>query len=294
MTQSPVTGPVTGQTPESTSPLNGDDIRLLVVDIDGTIAGESNQVASEVKAAIQAAQAKGIAVAIATGRMYRSALRFYHDIGSTLPLMVYQGALIKNPGDDTVHRHWAVPPQAAQQILDYLEQPHLRDLLSIHFYIDDRLYVREITDETRLYSERSQIEAIAVGDLRTTLTTAPTKILALSHQTDIIDGLLTDLRQRYTPAELYFTKSVATFFEVANPLVNKGTAVKYLAEEILGLQPHNVMTIGDNFNDVEMLTYAGIGVAMGNAPQAVQAMANWVAPDVEEHGVAAAIAQFLL
>ncbi|MGC8713558.1 MAG: HAD-IIB family hydrolase, partial [Leptodesmis sp.] len=86
----------------------------------------------------------------------------------------------------------------------------------------------------------------------------------------------------------------ATFFEATNPLVNKGTAVQYLAEEYLGLKPENVMTIGDNFNDVEMIQYAGIGVAMGNAPDGVKAMADWVAPTVEEDGVVAAIEQFLL
>jgi len=122
----------------------------------------------------------------------------------------------------------------------------------------------------------------------------PTKILALSDNTDLIDQLLTSLRQRYTPAELYFTKSVATFFEVANPLVNKGIAVRYLAEEMLRLQSQNVMTVGDNFNDIEMLEYAGIGVAMGNAPAEVQTFANWVAPSVEADGAAVAIEKFIL
>jgi hydroxymethylpyrimidine pyrophosphatase-like HAD family hydrolase len=70
--------------------------------------------------------------------------------------------------------------------------------------------------------------------------------------------------------------------------------VRYLAEELLGLQPNNVMTIGDNFNDLEMLEYAGIGVAMGNAPSQVQAIANWIAPSVEQDGAAVAIEKLLL
>jgi hydroxymethylpyrimidine pyrophosphatase-like HAD family hydrolase len=63
---------------------------------------------------------------------------------------------------------------------------------------------------------------------------------------------------------------------------------------MLGLESHNVMTIGDNFNDVEMLDYAGISVAMGNAPTEVQAIADWVAPSVELDGAAVAIKKFLL
>ncbi|MBE9178889.1 HAD family phosphatase [Oculatella sp. LEGE 06141] len=283
-------------TPGSTPTTN--NIRLLVLDIDGTIVGESNEIERPVLDAIQAVQAKGIQVAIATGRMYRSALRFHQAIGSGLPLLSYQGAFIKDPSTGTVLRHWAVSQQSALQLLDHFEQMDAQHLLSIHFYIDDQLYVREITSETELYAERSGVDPIAVGDLRqfllTDATIAPTKILALSQEPDVIDRLLTDLRQRYTPAELYFTKSVATFFEAANPLVNKGVAVRYLAEELLGLQADNVMTIGDNFNDVEMLEYARIGVAMGNAPAEVKAIAAWVAPEVEVNGAATAIEQFLL
>lgn len=279
------------QTADTTEPA---EIKLLVLDIDGTIAGESNQISQPVKQAIRAAQNQGVKVAIATGRMYRSALRFHQDIGSTLPLVAYQGAWIQDPLTQQQHRHLPVSPQTAQRLLDYFEQPQLRSLLSVHFYINDRLYVRELTPETKVYAERSAIEAIAVGDLRQTLATAPTKVLALSDDIDTIDRLFGNLRQQYTPAELYLTKSVATFFEATNPLVNKASGVRYLAEELLGISAANVMTVGDNFNDVEMIEYAGVGVAMGNAPAAVKAVAQWVAPSVEQDGAAAAIAEFVL
>ena len=270
------------------------EIKLLVVDIDGTIAGESNQISPTVKQAILAAGARGVPVAIATGRMYRSALRFHSEIGSTLPLMAYQGAWIQDPATQKIYRHLTVNQFHAQQLLDYFEQPKLRSLLSVHFYINDCLYVRELTQETQIYSERSGVEAIPVGDLRNVLTDEPTKVLALSDDITIIDNLLSNLRQQYTPAELYLTTSVATFFEATNPRVNKGTGVRYLAEELLGISAANVMTIGDNFNDLEMLEYAGIGVAMGNAPADVQAVAQWVAPTVEKDGAAAAIEEFIL
>jgi Cof subfamily protein (haloacid dehalogenase superfamily) len=164
----------------------------------------------------------------------------------------------------------------------------------VHFYIDDQLYVREITAETEAYAARSNIEPIAVGDLRTLLDADLTKILAQSSNVALIDDLLAKLRQRYTPTELYLTKSVDIFLEATHPDVNKGNAVRYLAENILGLHADQVMAIGDNFNDFEMLQYAGIGVAMGNAPEGVQAIANWVAPSVEEDGAAIAIEKFIL
>ncbi len=271
-----------------------DEIKLLVVDIDGTIAGKSNSVSTRVKETIKQAQAKGVQVAIATGRMYRSALRFHQEIASTLPLIAYQGAWIQDPADGKFHRHLSVPKDFCERLLDYFEQPELKNLLSVHFYINDELYVRELTRDTKLYAKRSGINAIAVGDLRKTLSNEPTKILALCDDTEIIDNLLGNLRSLYTPAELYLTKSVATFFEATNPLVNKGTGVRYIAEELLAIKNTNVMTIGDNFNDVEMLEYAGVGVAMEDAPTEVKEIADWVTPSVEKDGVAIAIEKFLL
>lgn len=276
------------------TPVSAADIQLLAVDIDGTIAGESNEIRERVKQAIFAAQAQGIKVVVATGRMYRSALRFHQTVGSSLPLICYQGAWIQDPITGKILSHLPVAKEKTIALLDYFEQPALRSLLSVHFYINDQLYVREITAATQIYAQRSEIQPIAVGDLRSVLDTEPTKILALCDDPEAIANLLSNLRQIYTPAELYLTTSVATFFEAANPLVSKGAALRYVAEEILGLQSANVMAIGDNFNDLEMLSYAGIGIAMGNAPDEVKAIAQWVAPTVEEDGVAAAIEEFVL
>ncbi|TAE59803.1 MAG: HAD family phosphatase [Nostocales cyanobacterium] len=274
---------------------NRKDIKLLVLDIDGTIAGHDNQISATVKAAINAVQSQGIHVAIATGRMYCSALRFHQEINSNLPLVAYQGAWIQDPNTAKIHRHLTVSPAIAYQLLDYFEQPQWRSLLSVHFYINDQLYVREITTDTAGYAERCGINAIPVGDLRQVLTDKiPTKVLALCNDVELIKNMMGELKLQYTPSELYMTTSVATFLEVANPFVNKGTAVRYLAEEMLGIESSQVMTIGDNFNDVEMLEYAGIGVAMGSAPEPVKAIANWVTSSVEDHGVAIAIEKFLL
>jgi Cof subfamily protein (haloacid dehalogenase superfamily) len=287
--------PTTLTQAELVSSRSPSEIRLLALDIDGTIAGHTNQITPIVLDAIHAVQAQGIAVAIATGRMYRSALRFYNAIGSTLPLISYQGALIKDPETSFIHQHWPVPVPLVHDLLDYFEHSsELQAALSVHLYIDDQLYVREVTPETEEYAERSEIQPIAVGNLRQVLTQAPTKVLALSDDVSLMQSLLNTLRQRYTAQELYLTQSVPTFFEAANPTVNKGMAVRYLAEELMGLRAENVMAIGDNWNDIEMITYAGWGVAMETAPKDVQAQAQWVAPSVDCQGVATAIQKFLL
>ena len=270
------------------------EIKLLIVDIDGTIAGKSNQVSTRVKQAIAAAQAQGVRVGIATGRMYKSALRFHHDIGADLPIMAYQGAWIQDPATGITHRHSPVPVEIAHELIDYFEQSHLLEKLSIHIYRDDCLYVREINADTELYVGRSGIGVSAVADLRTVLTDRPTKILAMSEDVQLIDKLRLELLQRYKPSELHVTTSVPIFLETTQSGVNKATAIDYIATELLDIKPENILAIGDNYNDVEMIAYAGIGVAMGNAPANVQSIANWVAPDVDADGVAVAIEKFIL
>lgn len=273
-------------------------IRLLVLDIDGTLAGESNQITPGVLAAIATAQAQGIAVAIATGRMYQSALRFHQVVGSTLPLLAYQGAWIQDPRTQTRHRHTPLTRAHTLALLQALADLETRQALSIHLYIDDQLHVRSVLPETTAYAERSGVIPKSVGDLQRFLhqgqTLAATKLLALSPEPEVTTAALAQLRQQYLPEELYFTQSVSTFFEATHPLAHKGEAVKFLAEDLMGLSPDQVMAVGDNFNDWEMLRYAGIGVAMGDAPAPVKQIADWVAPSVDADGVAAAISEFLL
>jgi Cof subfamily protein (haloacid dehalogenase superfamily) len=270
-------------------------IRLVVLDIDGTIAGIENDISPVVQQVVQAVRRKGIQVAIATGRMFHSALRFYQTLQLDLPLMAYQGGLIQDPLSSKIHRHWTLDSAKALHLLDYFEEVDFKHHLSVHAYVNDQLYVRALTPETAQYCDRTGVTAIPMGDLRPLIQEQePTKLLALSENADHIDVLYTHLRSQYSPAELYLTKSIATFFEATNPLVNKGTAVQYVAEELLGLTAQQVLTIGDNFNDLEMLEYAGIGIAMGSAPLPVQAVADWVALDVEQDGAAIALEQLLL
>ena len=277
----------------------GQDIKLVVLDIDGTISGDANQVNDAVKQAVKAAQSKGVKVAIATGRMYRSALRFHEAIGSDMPLISYQGAFIKDPQTQELVGHWPVEIKQALSLLDDLGEFAIHDQLSIHIYVNDELYVRKMTEQTAAYAERSKVGVNVVGDLREFLTSKttqhpPTKILALSDTAELVNEMLRVFKDRYTPQQLYLTKSVATFFEATNPIANKGTAVKHLAENILGFDRSQVLAIGDNFNDLEMIEYAGIGVAMQNSPKGLQPLADWVAPSVEDDGAAVAIEKFVL
>jgi Cof subfamily protein (haloacid dehalogenase superfamily) len=270
------------------------DIKLLILDIDGTIAGASNQVSESVKQAIAKVQDKGIKVALATGRMYCSAKRFHDTINGQLPIIAYNGAWIQSPQDGQIHSHIPVPKQIASELLEYYQNSQWRSQVEVHFYCQDRLYVQEITEKTKSYSERSQVEAMEVDNLQSLLDLELTKVLALCHHPDLTRKLAQNLKQRYLEEEVYLTQSNPIYLEATHPLVNKGFAVQYLAEKILNLTSLQVMAIGDNFNDLAMLEYAGFSVAMGDAPQAVKDQVDWVTKNVEQDGVAVALEKFLL
>lgn len=271
------------------------NIKALILDIDGTISGKSNQVTDRVKNAIQEVQSKGIKVGLATGRMYSSALRFHHDIRANLPIIAYNGAWIQNPENSEMLLHNPVNTEKAQELFTYLKaQQNINDTIEIHLYFNDQLYVEKMSKKTYFYVERSGINVNIVDDLTILLQDNPTKILASTPYAELITQMLNELKNHYQDDELYLTQSNPIYLEATQAGVNKGSAVKYLVEKILGFTAAEIMTIGDNFNDSTMLEYAGFSVAMGDAPEEIKAITSAVTGDVENDGVANAIAKYIL
>ena len=269
------------------------DIRLLVLDLDGTIVDQSNCIRESVAPAVALVRSRGVAVAIATGRRYQSSLPAYDLIGSTQPLICFEGGLIRDRNTGFTHRHWPLEPRVVAQILDHTERLSLTGRLSVHFYIEDDLFVSNLNDASSQFFEGSTVVPIVVSDLRPLLNRAPTKVMVLSDDVEIINRLSTHLKNSDSRTRIRDYKSI-TLLEAFHPTANKRLAVKCLAEEIMALQPENVMAIGDDFSDIEMLEYAGIGVAMGNAPAAVKACADWVTSTLENDGVSQAVKRWIL
>jgi Cof subfamily protein (haloacid dehalogenase superfamily) len=270
------------------------DIRLLVLDLDGTIVDQSDHIRDSVAQAVDLIKRRGVAVAIATGRRYQPSLLAYDLLGSTLPLICYEGGLIREPGTGFTHRHWPLGPPVLSQILDHTERLSLDGRLSVHFYIEDDLYVSNLNDASRKFFEGSTVVPIVASNLRPLLNRAPTKVMVLSDDVEIISSLSTQLKNSDSRTRIREYKSSITLLEAFHPTANKRLAVRFLAEEIMALRPENVMAIGDDFSDLEMLEYAGIGVAMGNAPEAVKARADWVTTTIEKDGVARALERWVL
>ncbi len=270
------------------------DIRLLVLDLDGTIVDKSNHIRDSVAQAVDLVKGRGVAVAIATGRRYQSSLPAYDFIGSTLPLICYEGGLIRDRNTGFTHRHWPLEPQVVSQILDHTERLSLDGRLSVHLHVGDDLYVSNLNDASRKFFEGSTIVPIVMSDLRPLLMNrATTKVMVLSDDVESITRLSTQLKNSDSRTRITEYKSI-TLLEAFHPTVNKRLAVRCLVEEIMALRPENVMAIGDDFTDIEMLEYAGVVVAMGNAPAAVKACADWVTTTIEEDGVARAVERWIL
>jgi len=269
------------------------DIRLLVLDLDGTIVDQSDHISDSVAQSLELVKRRGVAVAIATGRRYRPSLPAYDLIGSTLPLICYEGGLIRERNTGFTHRHWPLGPPVLSQILDQTERLSLDGRLSVHFYIEDDLYVSNLNDASCKFFEGSTVVPI-VSDLRPLLNRAPTKVMVLSDDVEIITSLSTQLKNSDSRTRIREYKSSITLLEAFHPTANKRLAVRCLAEEMMALRPENVMAIGDDFSDIEMLEYAGIGVAMGNAPAAVKACADWVTSTLENDGVSRAVKRWIL
>jgi len=264
-------------------------VKLIAVDVDDTLLTSELEIPGASRQAFVQAQAAGIDVVLATGRMYRSVLPYARSLGITGPLITYNGALIKDT-DGVLRSHSPVHLDLALEVAGFA----VENSLVLNAYLDDELYVAEMNEQVEYYEEISGVSAQPVGDLATYLQerhAAPTKLL--------IVGDAEELKRCYPFVERRFgtrlqvAGSKPRFIEFTQKGVSKGRALAKLAAG-MGLTAAEIMAIGDGENDMDMIEYAGIGVAVANAPAAVRAVADYVVASGEEAGVAEAIQRFAL
>lgn len=261
--------------------------KLIAMDMDGTLLNSDRQISARTKKALFAAKDKGVIITLATGRMYASAKPFAEELALDVPLITYNGALVKNAITEEVYRHNPIPYEVALRIVKLAESGDFH----INLYLHDKLYVKEINDYTRLYMSISQMPAHPVGVLSGFFTEAPTKILIIGEAVDL--SKLAKMIKQEIGNEVEVTKSHTNFLEVMSYKSNKGRALEELVAE-WGITSSEVMAFGDNYNDLMMIKYAGLGVAMGNAPAEVREMADLVADTNDQEGLAKVIERLVL
>jgi hydroxymethylpyrimidine pyrophosphatase-like HAD family hydrolase len=160
----------------------------------------------------------------------------------------------------------------------------------LNVYVDDELYVSEVTPEARTYADFQDLPIHPVGDLLAWLDTPPTKLVAVGER-HVMDELEVDLKQRFD-GRLYISKSLPEFLELAAPGVTKAEGLAFAAG-LLGVELQQFVAFGDGENDVELVRAVGYGVAVANAHERVLAAADFVCPRDSEEGVAQVLEAFL-
>lgn len=262
-------------------------IKLLAVDLDDTLLNEECIVSEANKKAIQEAVARGVIVTIATGRMYESAQKIAKEIGIDVPLISYNGAFVKTAVSEEVLMKRCLDEDAARAVLDLFREKGWY----IQLYRNDTLYVDKATDDTRAYEERVETKAVEIGEAFYEDPRDILKMLAISDP-DKIDYVEETVHTLFA-GKVFAPRSMPRFLEIVNAKVNKGEALRFVAEHF-GIKREEVMAIGDSNNDIAMLEYAGIGIAMGNAKPRVLEVADAITATNAKDGVAEAIKKYIL
>ncbi len=262
-------------------------IRMLALDLDDTLLDGDFGISRQNRSAIQRARQHGVLVTLATGRMFRSALPFAAELGIDLPLITYHGALIRTAcgGETLLHR--PVPLETAREVAGFCAARGFH----VNAYIDDQLYVAQENEYSRYYQSIAAIPVTVTGDLVSSLISPPTKLTVINRD-GLLPGLMADLKVKWGE-KLAIALSRPHFLEITDRGATKGQALAYLAA-LHRIDRSETAAIGDSYNDIDMLRFAGVGVAVANAPEEVKAAADLVTAANTEHGVAVFINRYLL
>ena len=260
------------------------NIKLVVTDIDGTIIKMNGELESKTISVFKKLEEKGIKVVIATGRMYIATSNIINPLNLKTPVICYQGAMIRD--EKEVYFEKNVPKEIASEIINKLREYKAH----INLYLRNRLIVEQDDKYIHNYAGDRHIPYIVVDDLQTVVEDA-TKLLAIDDNQDKITLIRDEMKKIYP--DLNIVKSTNTYCEFVNAQADKGIAIKFLAEK-WGINTDEILAIGDQDNDIEMLKVAGTGVAMGNGSENIKKIADYICPPIEELGFIDAMNKFVL
>jgi len=284
-------------------------IKLLALDLDGTTLNSRGEVTGANRAAIRAAEDAGVLVTIATGRRFRDAQPVGLELDLNAPLITHNGALIKFAGSGETVESSLLAIDTSLEIVrvgkslggDALvsADPHGMGTMLYDRVSEDNIpLMKYIRWSESLHGDEADLSIVHVPQLEDVLHGHDVVHISFSGGCSAMAELQGNLRDEFggniTILATVYTQLDFTLLDILPPDASKGHGVARLAE-INGLSSESVMTIGDNFNDLEMLEWAGTAVIMGNAdksllerPEFYKTLSN------DESGVAAAIERFIL
>ena len=260
--------------------------RLIALDIDGTIRTNEHPLSDRTRLAVGRAKAAGAVVTIATGRMFESARQATAELDITAPIASFQGAQIADPANGRVLWHRPLTAGMALAALGALARWELVVLA----YHNGEVYVDEMSPWVEAYGERNDTKINVVGDLAEVAGHELTRLVVAGDEVEI-HRLETELKSSFD-SRLYVTRSLPHFCEILHPEGGKDKALSWLCE-YLGIGRDETVAFGNGYNDVRMIEWASLGVAIGGAVPEVVEVADRVAPPVEEDGAAQVLEELL-
>ncbi len=272
----------------STATDRDEAIQMIALDMDGTLLRSDSTISPRTVAAVREARRRGVAVAIATGRMYATASPYAKllELGD-IPMMLYAGGLIQRAESRQILFEEAIAEDDAAELLELARTEGWQ----MQTYIDDVLRVAVYEKWIQDYEAVTHCRAVVCGDAFYRLQGRPNKILSRGEYDELV-------RRRETieaamPGRFNIVFSNATFLEILPKGVNKGVGLHRLGQ-LFGVPVSRIMAVGDSQNDLDMLGEAGFSVAMANAAPQVRQAADYVTSSNDDDGVAAAIEKFVL
>lgn len=259
-------------------------IRLIAIDLDGTLLGATHTISAPNAAAIAACQSRGIAVLLATGRMFASARAFARQLDLRGPQITLNGAVLGDPQHSALHIRAALAPAELAAVLAVLA------VYEIPFAIfgPDTIYVEPDTPQVGILAAYGEPPAVPLPRAELLLLPAPIKVLTFLNPGPRDDELRAALAHR-----VEVVRTGNQFFEFLAPSTSKGAALAEIARQ-RGVARDEILAIGDSDNDLSMFAIAGTSIAMGGAAAHVQARATAVTASCADDGVARALEQFVL
>jgi Cof subfamily protein (haloacid dehalogenase superfamily) len=261
--------------------------RLVVADLDGTLRSRALGITAGVLAAVAAAQARGVRVCVATGRMWPAAAPWVRRLGADSPVILYNGGQLFDFATGSVLYDRRLPREVARKAFELLGR---EPAAQIHLYLNDRVYVERPDPLTEAYAVDDGVNVEIVTAFEPLLEADPHKILVIGPP-ERMEALGHAVRDAGLP--VHAVQSEPQYLEILPAGVSKGTALQAMLPA-LGVPAAEVIAVGDNWNDLEMIEAAGLGVAMGHAPAGVRARAAYVCGTSEEEGFREVIERFVL
>ena len=287
-------------------------IRLLALDLDGTLLNSRGELSERNLGAIRAARVRGVRVALVTGRRFRDARPLALELGLDVPVISHNGALTKHARTLETVAVKLLPLAAARAVLSLGRASGADALVSddaegagvlVYDHMSDNnpALAKYVAWARRIHGEEAEEAVRRVPDLEEYLDHAPVHVSfsgGVERMRRFEERLLKELGASVKVLSTVYPKLDFALLDVLHPEVSKGVGVEAAARE-LGLSREEVMAVGDNFNDLEMLQYAGTGVLMGNAEASLRALVADLphyhpTATNDEDGVALAIERFIL